>query len=540
MPDRGSPEGKNLAARAHVSRVSRAIKPAIETKSFIAFLLRERSRVREFGARTHVLAAGLWPPGIALDPNLIAFLAQQVQPWAGELAARLVPLLENGWLYLTPRQYNLVALLKRLCGRLQALDFSKLNLRDRNLVDRLRRIESMFLMLQYNPDSMGVILSALRVHHEKQQQGPEEVDASHALVIRLLTEDCTLPSFFNCLVGFNIFKHRRFLSLADLARPGIGETVDTVGFDCEPRVQARIDEYLSNSLSSLRELHEQLVEARRVNQYIAVDEQERPVAAALWEIYKAGEAREPADFDADQENLVPFLSRLIRGFDRTFSQLLEGACPLSEGKAFIFARSFFELELTRLRTLAGKLENDVFRLTHFPLHRYLHVRKSRLDAAHGEGDVTDLIGESVACLVDIGQTISKVLALRARAGDTGAGAAGAAPAGPAPAGPAAAVPGAAGPVPPLQPIALRGKPFVLPHENERLRAGSPLAGKTVVEALTAAVTVCFTTGMLFQDDFVVMFVGKEKKLEGDLRQRMKQVEHLLDPVQYRETAQQLA
>jgi hypothetical protein len=517
VSDRESSEGKYLAARSHVSRVSRAIKAPVETKSFIAFLLRERSRVRDFGARTHVLSAGLWPPGITLDPHLTAFLSQQVQPWAAELSGRLAPVLENGWLYLTPRQYNLVALLNRLCGRLQAFDFSRLNLRDRNLIDRLRRVESLFLMLHDNPDSMGVILGTLRVHHEKQQQGQAETDASHALVIRLLSEDCTLPSFFNCLVGFNIFKHRRLLSLGDLMRTGLGESVDIVGFDCESRVQERIEEYLSNSLSSLKELHGQLVEARRVNQYIAADEQDRPVAAALWEVYKAGEAREPADFDADQENLVPFLSRLIRGFDRTFSPLLEGSILLSQGRASIFARSFFEVELTRLRTLAGKLEKDVFRLTRFPLHRYLHLKKARLEAAHGEGEVTDLIGESVGCLVDIGQTISKVLALRARAGD----------------------PSLAGAAEPLQPVVLQGKPFVLPYENERLRAGAALAGKTVAESLAAAVSVCFTSGTLFQDDFIAMFVGKEKKLEGELRQRMKQVEHLLAPDQYRETSAQL-
>ena len=519
MSDSGSSEGRYLAARTHVSRVSRAIKPAIETRSYVAYLLRERGKVREFGSRTHVLAAGLWPPGMTLDAQLTAFLSREVQPWAGELSSRLAPVLENGWLYLTPRQYNLIALLSKLCSRLQAFDFARLNLRDRNLIDRLRRIESLFLLLQQDPENLGVILSALRAHHEKQQEGQGEVDSSHALVIRLLTEDCTLPSLHNCLIGFNIFKHRRFLSLHDLMRQGLGETVDIIGFDCEPRVQERIEAYLSDALSSMKELHGQLQEARRVNRYIAVDDQARPVAAALWEIYKAGESREPLDFDSDQENLVPFLSRLIRGFDRTFSPLLGGSCLLSEGRATVFARSFFELELTRLRTLAGKLEKDVFHLTRFPLHRYLHLKSARLEAAGNEGEVTDLIGESVGCLVDVGQTISKVLSLRVSPSKLPAGQ-------------------AAETIEALQPIVLRGKAFSLPHENERFRAGTSLAGKTVAEALSAAATVCFTTGMLFQDDFIVMFVGKETKLEDDVRQRMKLMEHLLDPEQYRQTSAQ--
>ena len=102
MSDGGSSEGRQLAARTRVSRVSRAIKPAIETRSYVAFLLRERSQVREFGSRTHLLATGLWPPGMTLDAQLTAFLSQQVQPWATDLSSRLAPVLENGWLYLTP------------------------------------------------------------------------------------------------------------------------------------------------------------------------------------------------------------------------------------------------------------------------------------------------------------------------------------------------------------------------------------------------------------------------------------------------------
>jgi hypothetical protein len=455
---------------------------------------------------------------MTLDAQLTAFLSQQVQTWATDLSCRLTPVLENGWLYLTPRQYNLVALLSKLCSRLSAFDLARLNLRDRNLIDRLRRVESLFLMLQYNPENLGVILSALRVHYEKQREEPGELETSHALVIRLLTEDCTLPSLYNCLLGLNIFKHRRFLCLPDLMRQGLGEAVDVVGFDCEPRVQERIEAYVSDALSSTQELQGQLQEARRVNRYIAMDDQARPIAAALWEIYQAGESREPSSFDADQENLVPFLSRLIRGFDRTFSPLLGGSCRLSEGKAVVFGRSFFELELTRLRMLAGKLEKDVFHVTRFHLHRYLHLKNARQEAVGHEGEVTDLIGESVGCLVDIGRTISKVLSLRVSAG----------------------LPGGqtSEKIEPLLPIVLRGKAFTLPHENDRFRAGAPLAGKTVAEALGAAATVCFTTGMLLQDDFIVIFVGKEKQLEDDVRQRIKLLEHLLGPEQYRQTSAQ--
>jgi hypothetical protein len=179
------------------------------------------------------------------------------------------------------------------------------------------------------------------------------------------------------------------------------------------------------------------------------------------------------------------------------------------------------MELTRLRTLAGKLEKDVFHFTRFPLHRYLHLKKARLEAVGYEGEVTDLISDSIGCLVDIGQTISKVLTLRMNAAELPGGE-------------------TAQPVEPLQPMVLHGKAFALPHQDERFRAATPLAGKTVAEALSAAATICFTTGMLLQDDFVLMFAGRESKLEEDLHQQVTLLEHLLDSEEYRQTSAQFS
>jgi len=475
--------------------------------SHLAFLFRDYLRVQEFGRKAHVLETRLFPPRVRMDSRLAHFLAKEIQPSAVELSARLRPVMEHGWMYLTARQYNLIALLKRLTDRLQGFDFLRLNWRDHNLIDGMRRIESLFLMLHQNPDLVDSILEALRVFFDKRHEEKEEVVRASSLVLEILAEDFTLPSLYNCIVGLNIMKYRRMLTLADLIHEGAGDIVDSLTFDCEDQVRSRMDAYVEDALQSMKKEHEQLQEARRINSYVTVDEQDRPETAVLRQLYASAEPRSPSDFDADQGNLVLFLSRLLRGYDRIFSPLLGGTYPLEGGeKVTVFSRSFFETDFARLRMVADKLETGPFHFSSFPLSRYLQIKAARLGTVGNETQGTELILEGVGCLVDIGKTLVKVLGARSSGGG-----------------------GSSGPETPLQPSVLQGKAFSLPAENRKLQTRSFLSGKTVIEALGVAVSVCFTMGLLFQDDFLALFLGKERKLLADLHARLRLMENLLEP-----------
>jgi hypothetical protein len=201
----------------------------------------------------------------------------------------------------------------------------------------------------------------------------------------------------------------------------------------------------------------------------------------------------------------------MRAFDNVFSPLLNGQVALRTiGKVPIFARAFFELEFTRLRTLIEKLETGPFHFSSFPLQRYFQIKGARLGAIGNETDVSVLVDEAVGCLVDLGKTLTKVLGLRTPYGAS------------------------RDPAIPLEPVVLQGKAFSLPHENQLIHSRSLLSGKTVVEGIATAVTVCFTAGLLFQDDFLSLYHGKEKRLSEELRRRMHLMENLLDPESYRE------
>lgn len=515
-------------ARANLRRLSRAIKAPIETQPYVTFLLRDYRRVREFGRRTHVLDTRLLPPGIRMDPRSAGFFEIHLKAWTKELSLWLSRVVEHGWLYLTPRQYNLVALLKRLSDRITAFDFEHVNLRDPKLIERMRRIESLFLLLQYTPETASMIHTAIATFCERNHEPEGALERVEMLMEQVLAEDRSLPSLYNFILGLNIVKHRRFLQLPDLMREGLEDVVDARDFDCEPAVRSRVEGYIHEALGSLTSLHGQLQEARRIGSYVAFDDLGKPDPTVLWKVYEAGAGLKAFDFDADQTNLVLFTTRLLRGFDTVFTPLLNGQCMLVEaGRVQIFSPSFFERELARLRSLADKLETGPFHFANFPLKRFLAIRSERLDAIGHETEVSQLLNEAVGCLVDLGKTITKVLSLRAPLG--------AAPA--PPVAPAPLAPGGPAPTGPLEPPALQAGAFALPHETHHFPSGTPLAGRTVAEALSAAVTACFTTGLLFRDDFLTMFLGREKVLAADLRQRIKLMENLLEPEKFRELSQ---
>ncbi len=121
-----------------------------------------------------------------------------------------------------------------------------------------------------------------------------------------------------------------------------------------------------------------------------------------------------------------------------------------------------------------------------------------------------LIDEGIAGLVDLGKSVARILGMKRPA-----------------------IP-AKGKVEPLEQVVLQGKPFSIPHEDRRIMSAIYLKGKTVGEALASAVSISFTAGLLMQDQFLFLFLGKERKSQAELASRIQLMENLLDPESYRE------
>jgi len=511
----GEEEVERIVQRAYLQAVRRqfvkirdAVKAPQKSISYLPYLLKERKRVREFGRETHVLETRFLPPGIRVNRELRDYFVRYLQNWTAELSPRLKLITEQGWLHLTPLQYNLVVLLKALADKLLAFDFVHLNYRDRNLIDKLKRIESLFLMLHYRPEYVDSILSSVLTVYEKQGKKEEEGSEARNLALRILVKEATLPSLYNCIVGLNMVKHRCFLTLADLMRPGLGEAVSLKEFNCSADVRQRIDVYIQKSLDSIKKRHSQLHEVRRLNSYLSYDDQGGIATGNLRQLYRKMVDEDEGDYDADQENVLLFAQRLFQAFYFTFLPLLNGKVRIGGiGRAAVFSRSFYELEMARLAAVVEKLKKGPFHFSNFPLSQYLQVKEAKIGAIGNEAELIQLIEEGIAGLADLGKSLAKVLG--SSAGTL-----------------------KAEKVEPLAPVIFQGKPYSLPYAERRIRDRSYLEGKTVSEALCDAASLCFTTGMLFRDRFVFFFLGNERRYEIELQAQMKFLKNLMDPDRY--------
>jgi len=498
------------AARRQFVKIRDSVKAPQKNVSYLPYLLYERKKVREFGKETHVLETRLLPPGIRVNRELRDYFVGYLQNWAADLSPRLNLITEHGWLHLTPLQYNLVVLLKALADKLLAFDFVHLNYRDRKIIDKLKRIESLFLMLHYRPEYVDSALASVQTVYKKQGKEEEEGDETRNIALRILAKEASLPSLYNCLVGLNMVKHRCFLTLDNLMRPGLGDTVSSKEFNCSADVRQRIDAYVQKSVDSIKKLHSQLHEVRRLNSYLSYDDQGSIDSGKLRRLYRKSVSEEEGDYDADQENVLLFGQRLFHSFHRTFLPLLNGKVQIGGiGRVAVFSRSFYEMEMARLGTVVEKLKKGPFHFSSFPLSQYLRVREAKIGAIGNEAELIQLIDEGIAGLADLGKSLAKVL------------------------GSSAGTPKADN-VEPLEPVILQGKPYSLPYAEQRIRDRSYLEGKTVSEALADAVSLCFTAGMIFRDRFVFYFLSNERRYEMEVQAQMKFLKNLMDPDRYQE------
>jgi hypothetical protein len=504
------------AVRREFARLRASVKAPQKSIPYLRYMFRERRRIHDFGRKTHVLDTPFFPPGIRTNRNLRNFFVQDLQSWSAEISHKLDLITEHGWLHLTPLQYNLIVLLKSLADKCLAFDFVHLNYRDREVIEKMKGIERLFLILHYRSEYAETILESILEVYKKQGKEEEAAQETRSLAVRILSLEATLPSLYNCIVGLNIVKYRRFLTLEDLKQPGLGEAVNSRDFNCTLKVKLRIDAYIHNSLESIKKLHSQLHEVRRLNSYLQYDEQGAVDSSNLKRLYEKSVPQEEGDFQTDQENVLIFAQRLFDAFYRTFLSFLNGKIQLRGiGRTAVFYRSFYEMEMARLASIVEKLKKGPFHFSNFPLSQYLQVKEAKIGAIGTEMELIQLVDEGIACLADLGKSLAKVIG-----GSTGT--------------PKVQADQSAEPEQPLEPVIFQGKPYSIPHAGQRIQERSYLGGMTVSEALTDATSLCFTMGMLFRDRFVYFVLGSAGRYETELQGQLRLMKNLLYPERYSE------
>ncbi len=497
--------------RKRVKKGRVEIKAFHNPRSYLSFLFKDYRKVREFGKKTHIFVSVLFPPGVRLNKDLGTLFVKYLQPASAELLEILNPVLENGWLHLHKIDYNLISILKKLCRKINSTNFKLLDYKDKKLINRLRSLENLFLTLQYRSEYLERIISALDTVLSKDPDFEGVPKNMPGLVRRILTKYVMLPSFYNFLLGLNMLKDNRYFTLTELMRRNSSEIIDSSNFDCEPKINDKIRLFIEEFTKNLLLFRDKKREILKEKIFLPTNENGEADFNKLQFFYDAFQAENQYHYVKDKKNIVLFTPRFIRLFVQTFERLLYGKVQLSQvGKVEIFSRAFFQIELSRLSYLIVKMEKFAFSYPTFSRSRYLLIKSTNEGATAIEAELMQILNESLHYLLGIGKKLSGVLGLREKIGKS------------------------KGKNKPLDPIILKGKAFSIPYEENVVKSRTIINGKTVLEALTMAISMTFLVGIFFNDQNTTSLLIREQEINQKMRSMLEILERISDLESYLE------
>ena len=150
----------------------------VRSPSIFGYLMKEHGLLRAFGERTGLLVSSLLPPRPKLLSRLRNVVDEHYVVPAHEFIRVCGAVLEESWRYLGRYEYNLLVVVHRLIDKLRSLRVQGADLRDRNVVERLQAVQSLFVFLRSRDEYLDAIEVALDQVAER-EGGP--AGAAHQL-----------------------------------------------------------------------------------------------------------------------------------------------------------------------------------------------------------------------------------------------------------------------------------------------------------------------------------------------------------------------
>lgn len=487
------------------------LKRRVEDNTFLNYVFKDAGKIKRFGKDTHVLATGVLSLKPIPNPDVRIQFTNHVQknilPQAVHYCTSVV---DVGWKHLTKRDYNLVVLFSHLLDEIQKIDFYNLDYKKRNLIDKITSVERYYYVFHSHNEYPNLLLHALRDTAAKEPEIFADQKDPLEFVGPVLLKDYSLPSLYNFILGLNMIKTRRFLSMDDLIVKDSGSLVYMKDFDCSPKIR-------EDMLAYLRELEHQLVsltsrweEIVRLQAFIpskGPQEVDMHLLEDLYNTYRKD--HEGTSFQKDKEKTLDFTLEILGLFLTDFRRILTDEIGIEKiGKTRIFSKQFFDMEFGKLASVQTKIEKLCFTLPSFPRKRFLILKQNRKGAISAEAEALQLIDEVSTILYGMGTKIATLL--RTRSGN----------------------PEKADDMQPLESVALQGKSFYIPYENHKVQYRGLLHGSSVFTAMTSICSCCFLTALYFQNNDITSILKREQKIKEKISEITSDLKRILSPEGY--------
>ncbi|MBN1412246.1 MAG: hypothetical protein JW969_15480 [Spirochaetales bacterium] len=481
------------------------IKANVKKSTFFNFIFLDSIKIKKFGKESHVLLSGLMPFNIRINPDVRRFFNTYFQKYVTELLDPLKYALSTGWQYLKKLEYNLLVVLKRFCETVLATNFLALNCSNKNLIEKLQGLERLFLVLHYNPKNIDALTASFKAVLLYNNYRDEEQKGLILTLEKVITRNGTLPSFYNFILGLNMLRYRRYMNLRTLFKKDIGNVVLSDDFDCDDDVREKIMKYIEGIEQNLLPVIEQERDLVEVKAYTSKEDSNETDYAQLSFFYDSTNREPGHSFSRDKENIILFLTNLLKGFIDTFGGILNGTVLLVDNKkSEIFSQTFFKTEIIRLEYYYKKLAQLMLDFNDLPVKRFNMIKSSQRGALDAESEVIKIADEVAKLFAEIGKKLASVLKMSGspeaiRRDNV-----------------------------PLNPTMLEGKPVKVPYAQERvLNPDLPLlSGKCIIDILKQVTSLSFLTGIYLNNEHLIYLLRNEKSIHDTIRSKMEILERM--------------
>lgn len=484
----------------------RTIKAPQTRSSLFKFLFYEYKKIRDFGSDRHIIYPKMLPPTLQLNASVRTFITKHMQPLAIDLYKVLTHILKRRWSQLEKQEYNTIVLLKKLCEKIALTNFNLLNYSDRDLIDRLRPIEVYFLALHSDTRYPEMIIKSVSRVLERDAKHKERVPDIIISIKRMLFSEIDTPSLYDFILALNMFKYRKHFRLKDLISSSCVQIISSDVFECGEDIQKEIDSFVEECRENLKFLAHKKREIVEKKMFMPRDENGEIDLTALQHLYESWKPEERHSFARDQENMVHFTIRLFSVFEDSFRNLLCGEVKLfGIGTKRVFPPDFFRQELQKLLAIIESLEGLSYDQTsEIPYKQYLLLKGAQNTTSQADSDVMAMIDDALDLLFGLGIRIESLL----RSYTPGGG-----------------LKNARG---------RKGSSFEVPLKEKIILRGGRTGKKSVAEALTFTVSVCYLICFVYRDKSIYALITNENMVLREITAKMEMLARLAEPEVYQE------
>jgi hypothetical protein len=470
---------------------------------YFSYLFGDYRRILSFGKVTQVFTPVWFLPDVRMSQAVPLLLSRDMRQWAAELLNIVAMGLEDSWHYLRKIEYNLLVVMKQLCEKILSINFNLFDYKDPYLLNKLRSLEALFLVFHYREYYQKLLQSSLQQIVKNDPRVGAKYETAVDRIHKILHNDGSTPSLYNIILGLNMRKYRRYLTMQDLLCTDLGELINMKDFACPPDVKGKVRALIADGRRRLAELRSHQEKTKKLRTFLTLNESGEVSFDPLRFFYdQANSVGEEPAFSADSEDILRFVPRFFDTLDRTFAPLLNGQTDLEEIRAItLFTHDFFQLEFLRIRRIAGRVWD--YGEDKLPRTRFLDLQHSTKGSQSIDAEILKQVNGGLEVIFEMAKKVETILNTRRKSEGR--------------------------PAEPLDPMILHGKSFSIPHGKRRIRSTSVLNGKTVDEALTYFVSICFTIAVFYHYPPVYNPLERELQNSKELRSELEILSRLAGP-----------